>query len=39
MLEKIIGLIPARMDSSRFPGKMIYLINNEPMIYCYIKMR
>lgn len=33
MKEKIIGLIPARMESSRFPGKPIYLINNKPMIY------
>lgn len=33
MLEKIVGLIPARMESSRFPGKPIYLINDKPMIY------
>lgn len=33
MKEKIIGLIPARMESSRFPGKPLYLINDQPMIY------
>ena len=33
MDEKIIGLIPARMESSRFPGKPICLINDKPMIY------
>ena len=33
MSEKIVGLIPARMESSRFPGKPIYLINDKPMIY------
>lgn len=33
MKEKIIGLIPARMESSRFPGKPICQIKNKPMIY------
>ena len=33
MKEKIIGLIPSRMGSSRFPGKAIYPINGYPMIY------
>lgn len=33
MKEKIIGLIPARMESSRFPGKPISLIHGKPMIY------
>lgn len=33
MKEKIIGLIPARMESSRFPGKPICRIKNKPMIY------
>lgn len=33
MDKKIIGLIPARMGSSRFPGKPIAKINNMPMIY------
>ena len=28
----IIGIIPARMNSSRFPGKPMELINNVPMI-------
>ena len=30
---KIIGLIPARMQSSRFPGKPLFLIMGKPMIY------
>lgn len=30
---KIIGLIPARMGSSRFPGKPLVKILNYPMIY------
>lgn len=30
--NKIIGIIPARMGSSRFPGKPLYLINGKPMI-------
>ena len=29
---KIISIIPARMGSSRFPGKPLALINNVPMI-------
>lgn len=33
MKEKIIGLIPARMGSSRFPGKPIAKICGKPMIY------
>lgn len=33
MSEKVIGLIPARMESTRFPGKAIYPINGYPMIY------
>lgn len=33
MKEKVIGLIPARMGSSRFPGKPIHMINGFPMIY------
>ncbi len=31
-MNKIIGIIPARMESSRFPGKPLALINNIPMI-------
>ena len=32
----IISIIPARMGSSRFPGKPLALINNTPMIeYVY----
>ena len=33
MKEKIIGLIPARMGSSRFPGKPIVNICGKPMVY------
>lgn len=36
MNKKIIGLIPARMSSSRFPGKPIANICGKPMIYWYI---
>ena len=33
---KIIGVIPARMESSRFPGKPLADIHNVPMIgHCY----
>ena len=36
---KIISIIPARMGSSRFPGKPMALINNIPMIeYVYKKV-
>ena len=37
---KIISIIPARMGSSRFPGKPLALINNIPMIeYVYRKVK
>ena len=29
---KILSIIPARMGSSRFPGKPLKLINGKPMI-------
>ena len=29
---KVIGVIPARMDSQRFPGKPLYQILDRPMI-------
>ena len=29
---KIIGIIPARMGASRFPGKPLKLIKGKPMI-------
>ena len=29
---KFIGIIPARFQSTRFPGKPLALINNKPMI-------
>ena len=32
-MKKIIGMIPSRMASSRFPGKALALILNKPMIY------
>ena len=35
---KIIGIIPARMASSRFPGKPLAKIHGMPMIgHCYIR--
>lgn len=37
MSKKIIGLIPARMSSSRFPGKPIANICGKPMIYWVYK--
>ncbi len=37
MKEKIIGLIPARMGSSRFPGKPIANICGKPMVYWVYK--
>lgn len=37
MSKKIIALIPARMNSSRFYGKPINLINNKPMIFWVYK--
>lgn len=30
--QKVIGVIPARYDSSRFPGKILAEINGKPMI-------
>lgn len=33
MKKDVIGLIPARMESTRFPGKPIYNINGKPMIW------
>jgi 3-deoxy-manno-octulosonate cytidylyltransferase (CMP-KDO synthetase) len=29
---KVVGIIPARFESSRFPGKPLAIINNKPMI-------
>lgn len=37
MKEKIIGLIPARMGSTRFPGKPIADICGKPMVYWVYK--
>lgn len=36
-MMKIIGMIPARMNSSRFRGKAIYPILSKPMIYWVYK--
>ena len=37
---RIIAIIPARMNSSRFPGKPLKLINNVPMIgHCYYRSK
>lgn len=34
---KIIGVIPARYESSRFPGKPLALINGKPMVWWVYK--
>ena len=35
-----VAIIPARMDSSRFPGKPMALIHGIPMIgHCYFRVR
>ena len=34
---KIVGIIPARYQSSRFPGKPLALINGKPMIWWVYK--
>ncbi len=31
-INKLYGIIPARMSASRFPGKPLHLINGKPMI-------
>ena len=37
---RIVGVIPARMASSRFPGKPMALIHGMPMIgHCYCRVR
>lgn len=33
MKKKIIGVIPARYESSRFPGKPLVMINGKPMVW------
>ena len=30
---KVVGIIPARYQSSRFPGKPLAMINGKPMIW------
>ena len=37
MKKKIIGMIPSRMNSTRFPGKALALILGKPMIYWVYK--
>ena len=35
-----VGIIPARMGSTRFPGKPMALIHGMPMIgHCYFRVR
>jgi 3-deoxy-manno-octulosonate cytidylyltransferase (CMP-KDO synthetase) len=37
-MTKILAVVPARMNSSRFPGKPLELINGIPMIaHCYFR--
>ena len=39
MKNKIIGIIPARMAASRFPGKPLKLINGMPMLmHVYLEL-
>ena len=39
-MKKIIGIIPARMSSSRFPGKPMKNIHGMPMIgHCYMRAK
>lgn len=37
MKKKVIGMIPSRMNSTRFPGKALALILGKPMIYWIYK--
>lgn len=37
MKKKVIGMIPSRMNSTRFPGKALALILEKPMIYWVYK--
>ena len=40
MKNKIIGIIPARMAASRFPGKPLKLINGMPMLmHVYLRAK
>ena len=37
---RVVAVIPARMASSRFPGKPMALIHGIPMIgHCYLRVR
>src|ERR1700683_4620761 len=37
---KIVGVIPARMAASRFPGKPLFLIHGRPMLeHVYLRAR
>jgi 3-deoxy-manno-octulosonate cytidylyltransferase (CMP-KDO synthetase) len=33
-MKKVLGVIPARYASTRFPGKPLTLIDGKPMIQC-----
>lgn len=33
MAAKVLTVIPARMDSTRFPGKVLYPVDGRPLIY------
>ena len=37
MKKKVIGMIPSRMNSTRFPGKALALILGKPMVYWVYK--
>ena len=32
-MNKAVGIIPARWNSTRFPGKPLYLIAGKPLLY------
>lgn len=34
---KVLGLVAAKENSNRFPGKNIHLVNNEPLFYHSVK--
>ena len=37
---KVIGIVPARMAASRFPGKPLFLIHGRPMLeHVYLRAK
>ncbi|MBF0095667.1 MAG: 3-deoxy-manno-octulosonate cytidylyltransferase, partial [Alphaproteobacteria bacterium] len=39
-MTKIIGIVPARMAASRFPGKPLFPILGRPMVaHCFARAR